>query len=135
MTTVALKGSPICESVLVNVSSRRMRRATSCGTWKDCAATSAGRPAKERSARKMAARRESTEQDERSFIGDDLSCFRIASLWGLRNPPLSGCSSQERLGCRACVTGSERDTCVDGGGRKILWLRCPRWCCGQLRSE
>src|ERR1700761_7857548 len=35
--TVALKGSPTCESVEVRVSSRRMRRATSGGMVRACA--------------------------------------------------------------------------------------------------
>jgi hypothetical protein len=73
--TVALKGSLTWESVLVRVSSRWMRRATSWGMVNDGAAASVGRVMRKR--RRMAMVWEYLEREETRFNGDDLSCFRM----------------------------------------------------------
>jgi len=67
--TVALKGSLTCESVLVRVSSRRTRRATSCGTVKgSAAAAKAGRVMRKRS--RVAMVREYLRLEESTCKGD-----------------------------------------------------------------
>src|SRR6266403_2144324 len=74
--TVALKGSLTWESVLVRVSSRRTRRATSWGMVRDGAAARVGRVMRRR--RRVTIAREHLELEETKFNGD-LSYFRMVA--------------------------------------------------------
>src|SRR6266478_6280554 len=69
--TVALKGSLSWESVVVRVSSRRMRRARSWGMVRDGAAARMGRVRRRRRRMQVYLEREET------WFNGDLSCFGV----------------------------------------------------------
>src|SRR5258705_3953674 len=98
--TVALKGSLTWESVLVRVSSSRMRRATSCGTVKFDVAAWVARVRRSRTV--MMAR----GYEETKFNGD-LSCFRMIGM-GLSSAMWGGKSIgfEVRAACSLVVCGA-----------------------------